>query len=611
MNFIIKFTRTLFFSALFFYMQSNLFGQSNLIPILMYHSVWNESRSIWWVSDKDFQMQMDYLHSYGFHTISMSDYFHYINDSIPLPDKPIILSFDDGFENFYTHVYPELQKYQFKAASALITDFIGSSESTRMINNWDPDSLESSFQTPHLIWPEIREMNSSGLVEFISHSKHHPNLTALEPDSVFAEINKSKRTIEDSLNKFCNTFTYPYGQYTSFTKQLVQDAGYLAATTTNSGYLRTDSVTNLFEMPRIGIFPSTTISRFAEIVDPTYQQPGIQIMFVDIDDSLGNITSHFNIGDTVIVRIKVRNSGPMVTSKVKLKLDTIPNSLQPFYDSHLTNPIQDQVVTFGNGSEAFVNFRWKIPEGAPFGQWYYNIEFWGEHYIIQFDSSGWNKGFSTAPTAKLKVFLQGPFTPGTGTMSLTLNTSRYIPLSQPYSAAPWNYNGTESVESIPAEVTDWVLLELRSNLTTQVSRRAAFLKFDGSIVALDGVSSVDFPGVTPGSYYVVIRHRNHLAVMSATAIPLSSNSALYDFTTAQTQAYGTNPMKDLGGVYGLYAGNGNGDGFISASDKNIIWFPQNGFSGYLKGDFNLNGFVTAGDKNLFWFPNNGLSSQVP
>jgi hypothetical protein len=102
--------------------------------------------------------------------------------------------------------------------------------------------------------------------------------------------------------------------------------------------------------------------------------------------------------------------------------------------------------------------------------------------------------------------------------------------------------------------------------------------------------------------------------MSANAVSLSGSSSLYDFTTAQAKAYGTNAMKDLLGnatVFGMFGGDGNGDGFVTAGDKNIYWFPQNGTIGYLSGDFNLDSFVTAGDKNLIWFPNNGLVAQIP
>ena len=137
------------------------------------------------------------------------------------------------------------------------------------------------------------------------------------------------------------------------------------------------------------------------------------------------------------------------------------------------------------------------------------------------------------------------------------------------------------------------MLNLEVHITGLVyGRRAAFLKSDGTIVDTTGSSPVLFNGLSEGNYYIVIRHRNHLAVMSKNSVSLSGSSSLYDFTTAQEQAYGTNPMKALsGGGFGMIAGDANGDGFISASDKNISWFPQNGLIGYLSGDFNLDTFV--------------------
>ena len=96
-----------------------------------------------------------------------------------------------------------------------------------------------------------------------------------------------------------------------------------------------------------------------------------------------------------------------------------------------------------------------------------------------------------------------------------------------------------------------MLVELRTGTAsgTKVATRAAFLKSDGTIVDTDGSSPVSFTGLSAGNYYAVVRHRNHLAIMTASAIPLSSSSELYNFTTAQTQAYttGTNPMKALTG----------------------------------------------------------------
>jgi len=216
-------------------------------------------------------------------------------------------------------------------------------------------------------------------------------------------------------------------------------------------------------------------------------------------------------------------------------------------------------------------------------------------------------------TVNVKVFLEGPY--GAGAMSTDLGDNSLLPYDQPYSSSPWNYNGTESVTTIPSGVVDWVLVELRTNIESSslAATRAAFIKSDGKVVDIDGTSPVSF-FIKAGDYYIVIRHRNHLSIMSANPISLSESSDLYDFTIAQSMAYGTNPMKELeAGVFGMLAGDGNSDGGVDALDKNLVWRPQNGTTWeYTKyGDFNLDGGIDALDLNLKWRPNNGTGTQVP
>jgi hypothetical protein len=218
----------------------------------------------------------------------------------------------------------------------------------------------------------------------------------------------------------------------------------------------------------------------------------------------------------------------------------------------------------------------------------------------------------TAITANLKVFLQGPFS--AGSMSTALNTAGVIPISQPYNTAPWNYTGTESVGSIPPSVVDWVLVELRTGTSaaSKVGTRAAFIKGNGSIVDLDGVSPVAFTNLTVGNYYVVVRHRNHLAIMSASAVALSASSGLYDFTTAQSQAYttGPDPMIVLpDSTFGMVAGDASPSGLVNASDRLVVK-NNTGASGYNIGDVDLSGLVNATDR-LKVKNSTGLGSQVP
>lgn len=214
---------------------------------------------------------------------------------------------------------------------------------------------------------------------------------------------------------------------------------------------------------------------------------------------------------------------------------------------------------------------------------------------------------------KAKIFLQGPF--NSSSMQTTLNQGSYLPIPQPYNAPPWNYNGTENLGSGPiSTMVDWVLVELRNsnNPSQVVARRAALLKNNGLLLEPNGNEGVVFNNTVPGSYYLAIYHRNHLAIMSSGPVPLSTNSTLYDFTNAMNKAYGQNPMIQLAsGIYGMYASDGNADGVIDLTDRDDIWLIENGNMGYLEGDFNMNSGVTVHDVNQFWNTNNGNATQVP
>lgn len=211
----------------------------------------------------------------------------------------------------------------------------------------------------------------------------------------------------------------------------------------------------------------------------------------------------------------------------------------------------------------------------------------------------------TQSYANLKVFLQGSYAVSQ-TMTTSLNASGMIPLHHPFNDTLdiWNYTGSERIYNLPSDIVDWVLVELRTGTAanTIVGRRAALLKSNGSIVDLDGLSQVKFNRIVPGNYYIVIRHRNHLPIMSANPVNLSfTNSSLYDFSTAQTQAYGTESMADLGNsVFGMIAGDANQDGFITSSDFNIFYSKfLNAANGYDYCDWNLDGLVTSTDFNFF------------
>jgi len=218
----------------------------------------------------------------------------------------------------------------------------------------------------------------------------------------------------------------------------------------------------------------------------------------------------------------------------------------------------------------------------------------------------------------LKVKLEGALN-NLGVMPVIETFEHYVPLTQPYNTTPWNYAGTESVSALPDDVIDWVLVELRqatapasATSSTILAKRAAFIKSDGTIVDLDGVSTVRFDDhyvTTPNNLYTVVRHRNHLAVMSAVGATLSAGVYSYDFTTGLNAAYGGGSgYKQVGSTFAMVAGDADEDGNVYVSDYNRLIIGFGTTNGYFYYDMDMDGYGYISDYNK-WSPNFGTAEN--
>jgi len=215
----------------------------------------------------------------------------------------------------------------------------------------------------------------------------------------------------------------------------------------------------------------------------------------------------------------------------------------------------------------------------------------------------------------INVFLEGPF--NGATMNTYLNDFDLIPLSHPYSGTPWSYNGAESVGAIPANVVDWVLLEVRetaggvesATAATMVAQQACFLLNDGSVVGLDGSSNVLFPMSFNDNVYIVVYHRNHVRIMSADALTQVGGVYTYDFTDDDAKAYGSY-QKSLGSVYGMFAGDIDNDGEVFSIDLDLILLDYPSFDVYLNSDLDLDGEVFSIDLDVILY-NYPLFTSIP
>lgn len=237
-------------------------------------------------------------------------------------------------------------------------------------------------------------------------------------------------------------------------------------------------------------------------------------------------------------------------------------------------------------------------------------------YSPSINATTTNCGATTV--VQISVLLEGAYA-GSGTMHTALRDGGYLPLAQPYFEMPWLYNGGESVanvNAIPASVVDWVLVEIRSpsNPELIIAQKAAFLLIDGSIIDADGLTNgVRFMNLSNGNQYrIVVRHRNHLDVISATTTVLPNEGSPFDFTLSATQAGGTGQLHDLGdGYWGMHAGDIDGNGVMSVLDFNIYSVDASLINGYYYSDLNVDKNVTIADLNLYQ-PNASLigSSEI-
>ncbi len=201
---------------------------------------------------------------------------------------------------------------------------------------------------------------------------------------------------------------------------------------------------------------------------------------------------------------------------------------------------------------------------------------------------------------RANALLQGAYNPVNQLHHTLLRNNNLLPNIQPFNTAPWFYNGSETAATIPANTTDWVLLEVRNISNVVIATRAALLLNNGSIIDANGsFSGVTFPNLLPGNYYLSLKTRNHAAVISSAPVTLP-NIVPFAFSLLGNILFGTSQLVLAGnGQYTLKAGDLNADAIISFADF-IQYISQSTASNqYLNADANLDGNVTITDFNLF------------
>jgi len=205
------------------------------IPILMYHYVENVTderdfiRESLNIPPHIFEAQITTLKNAGYIFITPQEIPKILQQKQNTDKKYVIISFDDGYEDFYTDAFPIIKKHNVKAINYIVYNYIG------QLNYMESD--------------QIKEIIKSKLVEIGSHTVNHAYLKDIDQNMAFAEILNSKDMLEKTFGVEVKSFAYPYGVYDTTVKKLVIKAGYTTAVTVETG--NTVSQKTIFEVPRV------------------------------------------------------------------------------------------------------------------------------------------------------------------------------------------------------------------------------------------------------------------------------------------------------------------------------------------------------------------------
>lgn len=231
-----------------------------IVPILMYHKVspHQQHGSLGLrVTPADFEAQMKYLKENGFTSVSLDQLIDYWAAGRSLPPRPVVITFDDGYEDNYLYAYPVLKKYRFTATIFLVCNNIDG------YNDWELNRTIHP-RVKLLSWPQIREMQRHGF-SFQSHTLTHPSLTLISPEEARTEIQQSRAQLSKLLDAPVNFLAYPYGRSDEKIENLARNAGYKGAVSTLCG--KNGTGINLFKLKRLGVDGNMNLEQFARMLE--------------------------------------------------------------------------------------------------------------------------------------------------------------------------------------------------------------------------------------------------------------------------------------------------------------------------------------------------------
>ena len=214
------------------------------VPVLYYHSVEPSEANEVIISPDRLKKELQFIKDSGYTTLTMSEFNDYILNEKPIPEKSILITFDDGYMDNYTNAFPILKELDMKATIFVITSVLDS----------------GSY---YLSSEQIKEMSDYG-IDIESHTLTHSHLNQMTYEEQLKELKDSKEKIESITGKKVLSVAYPYGDFNEDSIKAVKEAGYSFAFTTNLGY--SDREDDPFKLDRIYVSSRYSMDTFNNVL---------------------------------------------------------------------------------------------------------------------------------------------------------------------------------------------------------------------------------------------------------------------------------------------------------------------------------------------------------
>ena len=201
-----------------------------------------------YVRPEQFRAQLRLLRAAGYNSITVSQYLAHRRGNAPLPPRPVMLTFDDGYLSNYDLALPMVREHGYSATVFIVSGMLGAT------NAWDSDEI----QEPLLALDHVRELQSQGF-EFQSHTRTHPRLTEIPPKDALEELTRSRTELEQALGAPVKAIAYPWGRHDDAVERLAEEAGYEGGFTVRRR-VNFDH-TPMLALRRIGVSHTTSLSR--------------------------------------------------------------------------------------------------------------------------------------------------------------------------------------------------------------------------------------------------------------------------------------------------------------------------------------------------------------